>query len=555
MDGQELLFDTAFVDGIAAHLSLGAAAFVRRELSRLQKSPPPLCGNRLIPIETIPATLDECQAHLRRVLARVRWLRQAAFLQGVLERFARQQAAELEKDNAELRAQNQSLLQHNERLKRRLHRLLGINDRRPKPQQGTTADAPDTGKPGGAKQRPRKRRGAPKGHRGANRPPPDHVDVVKDIPPPAQCPHCQHRGVVPLVGHSISHYIEDIPPIEPLVTEQRFHTGVCPQCGELCHAPACTGPTTRVGPNLTALLAYMRGTLGSSYRKLSRFSGEIAHIALTPSAALGLIERTATALGPFYDAVGSLLPRQTVLHIDETGWRMDGKRWYLWDFSSPQLVYFHADASRARRVVTDHIGEDFQGLVISDFLAVYDRFAHTQKCLGHFLREVCDELAIVPKDKALQRLRLALKACIREGKRLQAMPPDPKRERGMAILNARLDSCAAMHSAHQRTHTLIDRLVKYRHSLLAFIDYPEGEPTNNRAEQDLRPAVIFRKLSFGNRTAAGARNHAVLTTVLENRRRHGGGLMGFIVEVLTAPQRAIPERVRRFLKTLMPAGP
>lgn len=557
MDGQpeKLLFDTAFLDGIAAQLSPAAATFVRRELRRLREGPPPLCGSSLIPVDTIPATLQECQAHLRRVLARLRWLRQSAFLQGTLERFARAQATRLQQENTELKAHNQALSEENERLKQRLRHLLGIKDKAPRTDDGASADAPGTDKGDKEKKKPGKPRGAPKGHRGANRPLPDHVDVVEDIAPPQQCPHCGYHGVVPLVGESLSHYIEDIPPIKPVVTEQRFQSGYCPQCGRLCYDPACTGPTTRVGPQLTALLAHMRETLGSSYRKLSRFSTEIAHIALTPSAVLALIARTATALVPFYDAVGSLLPHQSVLHIDETGWRMDGKRWYLWTFSNSHLVYFHADSSRARRVVTEHIGEDFQGLVISDFLAVYDRFAHTQKCLVHFLRDVRDELAIVPQDKALQRLRLMLKVCIGEGKRVQAMAPGAERTGALTRLNARLDACAAMHSTHQRTQTLIDRLVKYRHSLLAFIDYPEGKPTNNRAEQDLRPGVIFRKLSFGNRTEAGAHHHAVLTTVWENRRRHGADVMGFIVEVLTAPKHAIAEMVRRFLSTLMPSGP
>ena len=63
------------------------------------------------------------------------------------------------------------------------------------------------------------------------------------------------------------------------------YSGSCADC--TCRGSACTGPTTRVGPYLTALLTYMRETLGSSYRKLSHFSSEIAHIALTPAASGG----------------------------------------------------------------------------------------------------------------------------------------------------------------------------------------------------------------------------------------------------------------------------
>jgi hypothetical protein len=48
------------------------------------------------------------------------------------------------------------------------------------------------------------------------------------------------------------------------------------------------------------------------------------------------------------------------------------------------------------------------------------------------------------------------------------------------------------------------RLWKQRNHLLVFLDHPGVDPTNNLAERQLRPAVIARKLSCGNKTLAGA---------------------------------------------------
>ncbi len=53
----------------------------------------------------------------------------------------------------------------------------------------------------------------------------------------------------------------------------------------------------------------------------------------------------------------------------------------------------------------------------------------------------------------------------------------------------------------------------------AFVFDPRIEPTNWRAEQAIRPAVVNRKVWGGNWTAAGARAQGVLMSVLETCRR------------------------------------
>jgi len=67
---------------------------------------------------------------------------------------------------------------------------------------------------------------------------------------------------------------------------------------------------------------------------------------------------------------------------------------------------------------------------------------------------------------------------------------------------------------HKDARRLCKRIIKYNQELFTFLDNPLVEPTNNRAERQLRPNVIMRKITFGNRSALGALNHAVIMSII-----------------------------------------
>lgn len=68
---------------------------------------------------------------------------------------------------------------------------------------------------------------------------------------------------------------------------------------------------------------------------------------------------------------------------------------------------------------------------------------------------------------------------------------------------------------HKDTRRVHKRIIKHNQELFTFLDNPLVEPTNNRAERQLRPNVIMRKITFGNRSALGASNHAVMMSIIQ----------------------------------------
>src|SRR5215218_11516873 len=99
-------------------------------------------------------------------------------------------------------------------------------------------------------------------------------------------------------------------------------------------------------------------------------------------------------------------------------------------------------------------------------------------------------------------------------------------------IHAELDRLLAVTHTDPDNARLAKRLRKQRDHLLRFLDHDAVEATNNLAEREVRPAVIARKLSAGNRTEAGAETHAVLASVLRTCRRQGKDILRSLAELL-----------------------
>jgi hypothetical protein len=108
---------------------------------------------------------------------------------------------------------------------------------------------------------------------------------------------------------------------------------------------------------------------------------------------------------------------------------------------------------------------------------------------------------------------------------------------------------AQLESENRKTNTLIKRLRRHQHELIRFVDHPQAEFHNNRAERALRPEVIFRKLSFGNRTPGGAYNYQILATVLETGWLKGKNLTDFVYSVWLSTKDQLIHITRDLLDT------
>lgn len=73
-----------------------------------------------------------------------------------------------------------------------------------------------------------------------------------------------------------------------------------------------------------------------------------------------------------------------------------------------------------------------------------------------------------------------------------------------------------------------------------FVRVPEIEPTNNRAERALRPAVLYRKGCFGTHSSTGSRFVERIFTVVATLRQQGRNVMDYLTEACRRSQTGTP---------------
>jgi transposase len=372
--------------------------------------------------------------------------------------------------------------------------------------------------------------GRPKGHEAAQRPTPtpEQIDRVIDVPC-RECPDCH----VPLCDPGVVvQYQTDLPPITPIVTQFNIETGYCPCCREhqqgrhpeqTSNAIGAAGNT--LGPVVLTMAAELKHRLGVPYRKICDFFSTYCDLRVSPAALVRAEQRLADLARPTYELILDALRRAHVVHADETGWRISNVNAWLWVFSSKNVTIYAIRTSRGHDVPEDILGPDFDGYLVVDGWAAYDVLEYaTGRCNAHILRR-CKELSDTVPAKERKYLD-ALVALLQEAIALAARRDDltvPGYARRVQEMENRLDHWldTLPASPSPDLDRLDNHLRKHRGEWFVFLHDPEVPPTNNHAEQMIRPAVITRKVGGCNKTLLGAMVHGILSSLMVTCKRQG----------------------------------
>ena len=400
-----------------------------------------------------------------------------------------------------------------------------------------------------------KRPGRKGGHEGVFRvrPPDEEVDRRIEIPL-EHCPHCGDT-LAPETDEVVEQTIIEVPPVRPEVIRLLTHRNLCCGCGRrvasshpLQVSTACGAAGTHLGPRALALAASLNKGFGLTMRKTCAVLRDLMGVALSPGGLAQALARMAGRLTAEDDALLKTLKAEPVLHTDETSWWVGRSGFSLWVLTNRAGTCYRIVPSRSRAEAEALMG-DYQGVLVSDCLNIYDELTpHQHKCYAHHLKEIGKALE-EPKVQAspyLQELRalltgaMALKAemaclpAVQVARLRQALEANADRLLGQQA-NAGPDAAPVAEKLRQR-------LLKQRDHLFTFLDHEAVDATNNLAERQLRPAVISRKLSCGNKTVRGARTWQVLASLAATCRQTGLSFADFLVPRLTLKPRVVRAR-------------
>ena len=385
---------------------------------------------------------------------------------------------------------------------------------------------------------------------------PGHPKHERALIPTARCqavvvvkPEACRRCGQSLSGsdmQALRHQVWDIPEITPLVTEYQLHRLICPCCRETTCGQLPAGvPHSQAGPRLVALTALLMGCFKQSKRRVALFLEQVLDQPCSPGWVVKLQNQATAALAPAYEELTRQLPAERVLGIDESPTKEARLKSWLWVFVAGSYTVFALRTTRAATVLEELLTETFEGVVNCDRAKMYWNKGRPQWCWAHLKRDF--QALIDHPDHQVKRLGHDLMHRTRLLFRHWARCRDGTITRAgmlrlMRPIRQEVDSLLlrGAFSGNPKLIGMCNPLYDHREWLWTFLDVAGVEPTNNVSERALRPAVIWRKLSFGTQSASGSRFVETILTVVETCRRQSRNSFQYLTAAIKAHFAAQP---------------
>lgn len=341
------------------------------------------------------------------------------------------------------------------------------------------------------------------------------------------CPDCHLR----LGGISLARVREviDVPPPPRVeVTHHHIYKGWCSGCQRWHEAPVDFSEQVlgqgRIGVRIASIIAYLRTVMRLPLRQIQAVLSDLHGFQVSLGELVELLHRIKAFAQPMLDELKATLQTSPAVQADETGWREDGQNGYIWSVSTPMIRYYEYHRSRSGEVVKQLIGEDFQGVLGSDFYGGYNvhQGLH-QRCWVHFLRDVHKLKDDFPDDQDLWQWASRVKTLYEQATAWAEQGVDPafspyrQQQLRTAQQHAFEQQLWTICQPYVRTaapqHTLCERVERFLPELFVFVAVPGVPAHNNLAERSVRPLVVARKISGGTRSPKGSETRMGLASL------------------------------------------
>jgi transposase len=399
------------------------------------------------------------------------------------------------------------------------------NSSRPPSSDGPAVKRPPARESSGRK------RGAQPGHEAHHRP---LLPADEEIPcKPTACRRCG-EALTGLDPQPLRHQVIELPPIKPHVTEYQLHRLLCPHCGmATCGSLPAGVPAGQQGVRLQATLAILTGAYRLSKSQAETLCADLFHISICPGTICHLEQQTTQVLEPVVEQLRQYVKTQHA-NVDETGWREEGKRAWLWTAVTALVTVFHICRSRGSAVAQKLLGPGLHWVVTSDRYSAYNWLVlrRRQLCWAHLRR---DFQAMIDRQDAGSAIGLELLLFsddvfywwyrVRDGtlKRSSMWTRIAGQRPWLRDLLKRGTVCGCA-----KTAGVCRELLQVEPALWTFLRVAGVEPTNNAAERALRHAVLWRKSSYGTASVKGSQYVSNILSVVATCRQQGRNVLEFV---------------------------
>ena len=440
----------------------------------------------------------------------------------------------LQAENALLRAENAALTGRLAELERRLG-LNSSNSGKPPSSDGLKKPR----RVSSLRELSGKKTGGQKGHPGETLCRVETPDAAIDHFP-AACATCGKALSSAMATGHVARQVFDLPELRPLiVTEHRAHGCRCTACGTQTRAafPETVAAPVQYGKRIGALVLYLLHYQLLPEKRLAALMADLFGVKLVTATIARISQDCAGRFQDLADALCDHVAAAPVKHMDETGFRIGGKTQWLHIASTVWLTFYRTSVKRGCLLAK------VTGIVVHDHWKPYYTMTGVLHalCNAHHLRELKALVEIEKEDWARKMQRLLRRAChVTNLAREQGLPLKPSL---IALIDRCYDSILAnglaFHDAQPALtkagrrgraprrvgHNLLLRLCARKLDVLRFLTDRTVPFTNNLAEQDARMMKLRQKISGGFRSEEGAKDFAVIRSVLSTARKQGWNML------------------------------
>lgn len=323
---------------------------------------------------------------------------------------------------------------------------------------------------------------------------------------PSQCPICKEH--VGKAVDTVVKYTEDIDlKPKPLVTKHTITRHWCSKCETYIKSPKIP-PIKRIGLNAMAYILYARYRLRLPMEKIKESLLDLYAFKISEGEIVATLKDAEALFGKDYEAITILIQEASAVYADETGWRMDGKNWWLWVFVTATGTKYVIEDTRGGGVPRNILGEKTDRVIISDGYGAYKNLpGDKQQCWVHLMRAAKIHSPTLYTDLVILYKKLLLEL------------EKPVIERDKVAFQKRMSELIKKEYPEPIVEKVKVRMRNHQHFLFTCLLHENVLPENNTAERAIRQQVVMRKIFGGSRTKAGAEAHQVNSSVIETMRQ------------------------------------
>lgn len=375
---------------------------------------------------------------------------------------------------------------------------------------------------------------------------------------PQQCSKCGAEVSESSDAQVYRHQVVEVPPVQPIVIEHRFHPMTCTCCGTENQAPEMTEIIGKggYGSRVAAYVGLFSSQYRQSYRQIQKIIQAVFGIEMSLGTINNLRTEVSEAVASAVTEAQGYIQQQPIVGVDETGFKQrngDGQNaaktsGWLWVAVTPLIICFQVILSRASTAAQTVLGATFAGFITSDRCPAYNwvAVANRQVCWAHLKRDFIQISERVGASAEIGESLLAQEKLLfnlwhqfrneqlTRSELRQAVEPIQAKFSTILMEAAELPIGEHEKTPLAKTVRTCRNLLKLEVSLWLFVREEGVEPTNNAAERAIRPAVIWRRTSFGSDSAAGSEFVSRLLTVVSSLNLQERNILDFLVESISA---------------------